>query len=324
MTRRALVQAFDGRRIGIVGDVMLDHFIVGRTERISPEAPVPVLRLEREDFRLGGAANVAANVAALGGRAVLVGLTGDDDAGRRLADAMTAAGLDARGLIPDATRPTTEKIRAVTVRHQQVARIDRESVAPAAGTALGGLLDRVATLDTCQAIIVSDYAKGVVTEAVMDAAARAAGVAGCPLIVDPKRADAGAYRGATVITPNHHEAELMTGVSIRDHHDARTAARRIHAACGAAVVITRGEHGMWVFDPADSAFEETAISATAREVADVTGAGDTVVATLALACAAGASLADAAHLANVAAGISVSRFGPAAVTRAELAAAVSD
>lgn len=324
MTRRARLQAFGARRIGIIGDVMLDHFIVGRTERISPEAPVPVLRLEREDFRLGGAANVAANVAALGGEATLVGLVGDDAAGRHLAEAMTAAGLDASGLILDATRPTTEKIRAVTVRHQQVARIDRESSAPAAGPALGGLLARIATLSRCQAIVVSDYAKGVVTEAVMEAAALAAAAAACPLIVDPKRSDASAYRGATVITPNHHEAELMTGLTIRDHNDARTAARRIHEACGAAVLITRGEHGMWVFDPSGGAFEEAAIPATAREVSDVTGAGDTVVATLALACAAGASLAEAAHVANVAAGISVSRFGPAAVTLAELTALVSD
>ena len=309
---------FSGARIAIIGDVMLDHFMVGTADRISPEAPVPVLRLEREEFRLGGAANVAANIAALTGVPLLAGLVGADDAGRRLAATIDAAGIDGQRLVVDRTRPTTEKMRAVTERHQQVGRIDRESTAPIAGPALAALVQHIATLEHCGAIVVSDYAKGVVTRPVIDAAVAASERMRCPLLVDPKVSDAAYYRGATVITPNHREAEVMTGLLIRDDSDARTAAHRIHQFSGASVLMTWGERGMWVMDASAGAPREIALPATAREVADVTGAGDTVIGTLAIALAAGASLVDAAGLANLAAGVAVGRFGPAAVSLQDL------
>ncbi len=318
MTRHAtLIARFQGARIAIIGDVMLDHFLVGRADRISPEAPVPVLRMEREDFKLGGAANVAANIAALTGVPLLTGLIGADEAGRRVLAAAEAAGIDSQRIIEDPTRPTTEKIRAVTDR-QQVARIDRESTAPIAGARLGALVQHIAALDDCKAIVISDYGKGVVTRPIIEAAAAAAARMGCPLLVDPKVPDAAYYRGATVITPNHREAELMTGLVVCDHDDARAAAHRIHNASGASVLMTWGERGMWVMDASTTPPREVVMPAMAREVADVTGAGDTVIATLTLALAAGASLVEAAALANLAAGIAVGRFGPATVSAQDL------
>lgn len=318
MTRPSTVSRFDGLRIAIIGDVMLDHFFVGRADRISPEAPVPVVRLEREDFRLGGAANVAANVATLGGKPILCGLVGTDDAGRMLIAALDRAGIDGDRIVADPTRPTTEKMRAVTERHQQVARIDRESTSPIAGPALAAMVQHIATLERCHAIVISDYDKGCVTRPIIEAAVAAAARMHCPLLVDPKVPDAMYYQGATVITPNHREAELMTGLVIRDHDDARAAAHRIHHASGGSVLMTWGERGMWVMDASETPHREVVMPATAREVADVTGAGDTVIATLALAIAAGASLVQAAGLANHAAGIAVARFGPATVSAGDL------
>ena len=318
MTRPSTITRFAGSRIAIIGDVMLDHFLMGRADRISPEAPVPIVRLDREEFRLGGAANVAANVAALTGVPLLCGLVGNDDAGRTLIASLKTAGIESDRIIVDPTRPTTEKIRAVTERLQQVARIDRESSSPIAGPSLAAMVQHIESLDACQAIVISDYDKGTVTRPIIEAAVAAAARMHCPLLIDPKIPDAAYYHGATVITPNHREAEIMTGLVIRDHDDARAAAHRIHHASGGSVLMTWGERGMWVMDASETPPREVVMPATAREVADVTGAGDTVIATLALAIAAGSSLVQAAGLANHAAGLAVGRFGPAAVTAADL------
>jgi rfaE bifunctional protein kinase chain/domain len=306
---RELIARFRGRRVVVVGDVMVDHFQVGRVERISPEAPVPVVRFVREEYRLGGAANVAHNIAALGGRVRLVGLVGTDDAAGELRRSLERAGVDREGLVAEAGRPTTRKVRVVTERNQQVARVDYEADDDAAGAGETGLVAHLtAAARETDAIVLSDYAKGVVTPAVIAAAVAAARGAGVPLLVDPKVPQAERYRGATLITPNHHEAEVMTQMAIRSIEDARAAARRLRERTGANVLITWGEHGMWVLD-------------AAREVADVTGAGDTVIGVLALGLAAGASLTDAARLANIAAGVVVAHFGPAAPTVDELQAA---
>jgi len=308
-----LVDRFTGVPILIVGDVMLDRFIVGAVTRISPEAPVPIVRFKSEHRRLGGAANVANNVAVLGGRASLVGLTGADEPGERLREQLTAADIDVAGLVTDPARPTTEKVRVVTERNQQVARIDYEHDADCSGDVERALVDRVARArGNAKAILVSDYLKGVVTRSVIETLLHSA-----PLIVDPKIPHLACYAGATLVTPNHHEAETATHMRIRTDQEAGEAGRAFRAAakCDAAL-ITRGEHGMWL----SGATVEGTIPAVAREVADVTGAGDTVVATLALALAAGATLAEAAVLANHAAGIVVGKFGPATVTRDELKA----
>lgn len=308
--------------IAVIGDLMLDHFVIGRVDRISPEAPVPVVRFERDEFRLGGAANVAANVRALDGVPLVVGCVGTDDTASAFRSLLLARGISDDRLVADATRPTTRKVRVVTSRNQQVARVDYETEAPLDGAVAEAMAAAVkAACAEARAIILSDYRKGVVTPAVIAAARAAAG--SVPIVVDPKVPDATRYAGVTLLTPNHHEAELMTGTRIQTADDCRAAARALHAATGANVLITWGEHGMWLFDASGASAIDVHIPATAREVADVTGAGDTVVATLALALASGASLSDAARLANRAAGIVVGKFGAATVTKEELGAAAS-
>jgi D-beta-D-heptose 7-phosphate kinase/D-beta-D-heptose 1-phosphate adenosyltransferase len=321
-----IIDRFAGVAVLVVGDVMLDRFIVGRVTRISPEAPVPVVRFESEYLRLGGAANVANNIARLGGRATLLGVIGADEAGARLREQLNAAGVGADGLVRDPGRPTTEKVRVVTERNQQVARIDYERDADVAGDVERAIVERVAQLAPgARTLLVSDYLKGAVTRPVVEAlleARRNATPLGTlvPVVVDPKIPHLACYAGATLVTPNHHEAEAATHRRLCSDDDAREVARdfRERAKCD-SVLITRGEHGMWLSDTA----AEGKIPSQAREVADVTGAGDTVVATLALSLAAGATMTEAAVLANHAAGIVVGKFGPATVTPGELRAAVA-
>jgi rfaE bifunctional protein kinase chain/domain len=320
--RRAaeLVARFADLPILVVGDVMLDRFIVGRVTRISPEAPVPVVRYQSEHVRLGGAANVAHNVAALGGRASLVGIVGDDAAAKALRERLAAAGIASDGLVADPGRPTTEKVRVVTERNQQVARIDYEGDDEMSSDAESAMVDRIRAFSGgAQAVLVSDYLKGAVTRMVMETLL-SYDRKKIPIVVDPKVPHLDLYAGATLVTPNHHEAEAATHRPIRTDEEASRAARDLRArmACE-AVLITRGEHGMWL----GAADVEGTIPAVAREVSDVTGAGDTVVATLALALGAGATLVEAAVLANHAAGIVVAKFGPATVLREELLESLS-
>lgn len=315
---RDLVERFSGLSVLVAGDLMLDRFIVGRVTRISPEAPVPIVQFESEHARLGGAANVAHNIAALGGRALLVGIVGTDAAAARLRELLKTAGIGTDGLVEDGARPTTEKVRVVTERNQQVARIDYERDADAGGDVERAIVAQASRLAPgAKALLVSDYLKGAVTRAVVEALLHSANASAqrTPLIVDPKVPHLACYAGATLVTPNHHEAEVATHRRVRSDDEARQAARdfRTRAQCE-AVLITRGEHGMWL---SESGIEGS-IPAVAREVSDVTGAGDTVVATLALALAAGATIAEAAALANQAAGIVVGKFGPATVTAGEL------
>lgn len=312
---RDLISRLPGLRVLVAGDVMLDRFIVGKVSRISPEAPVPVVRFQSEHVRLGGAANVAHNLAALGARVALVGLVGTDAAAARLRGELAATGIGAEGLVDDPRRPTVEKVRIVTDRNQQVARVDYESDSDIEGEVEQRLVDRInRTGGNAKVLLVSDYLKGTVTKAVMGTllSLKSAGV---PLLVDPKIPHLDFYAGASLVTPNHQEAEAATLRRIRSDDEARLAALdfRARARCE-AVLITRGEAGMWL----SSGEAEGAVPAVAREVADVTGAGDTVVATLALALAAGATFVEAAGLANHAAGIVVGKFGPATVTRDEL------
>ncbi len=318
---RAIAGRFAGARILVVGDAMLDKFIVGRVSRISPEAPVPVVAFDHEMYRMGGSANVANNIAALGASATLAAVTGHDAGAETLVHACREAGI-APSLVGDPGRPTTTKVRIVTERNQQVARIDYED-----DREIGGDTEQrvIAELQKharrASAIVISDYLKGCVTQRVVEAAVAAANEGGIPLLVDPKIPHVDYYAGATIITPNHHEAEIAANMRVRGEDEARIAARvfRDRARCR-AVLMTRGDQGMWLL--ADGA--EGHLPAAAREVADVTGAGDTVIATLALGLAAGASIAEAARLANEAAGLVVAKFGPATVTLAELLKAVND
>jgi D-beta-D-heptose 7-phosphate kinase/D-beta-D-heptose 1-phosphate adenosyltransferase len=298
---------------------MLDKFIVGRVTRISPEAPVPIVVFDHETYRIGGAANVAHNVTALGGQAMLIAVTGQDDAAATLARACHEAGISA-SLIGDAARQTTTKVRIVTERKQQVARIDYEAETEISGVAENRVVTALQQQAAqASAIVISDYLKGTITRRIVQATLAAAGERGVPVLVDPKIPHLEYYAGVNVVTPNHHEAETATHLRVRSEEEARAAARafRDRAGCN-AVLMTRGDQGMWLLGDE----VEGHLPAAARDVADVTGAGDTVIATMALALAAGATLVEAARLANEAAGISVGKFGPSVVTPTELLAAL--
>jgi D-beta-D-heptose 7-phosphate kinase/D-beta-D-heptose 1-phosphate adenosyltransferase len=312
---RTLAGRMASMHVLVVGDAMLDKFIAGRVTRISPEAPVPVVMFDHDSHRIGGAANVAHNVAALGGRATLVALAGQDEASRTLAQACREAGISP-AFVSDAGRPTTTKVRIVTERNQQVARVDYESDAEISGEVEERVVSAVRQhAGHAAAIVISDYLKGCITSRVMRAAVAAGRDRNIPVLVDPKIPHIDYYAGAAVITPNHHEAEIAANMRVRTDEDARAAARvlRERSACD-AVLMTRGDQGMWLLGDG----VEGSLPASAREVADVTGAGDTVIAVLALALAAGGTLVEAARLANEAAGLAVAKFGPAVVGPAEL------
>jgi len=317
---RGLLKAMQGRSVLVVGDVMLDEFLWGRVVRISPEAPVPVVEITSETFHLGGAANVASNVRSLGGLAVVAGVVGADLAGGRLRLAVAESGIGDALVEADGQRPTTLKTRIIA-HHQQVVRADREQsedISPALETAL---LQRVRRhLPGCGAVIVSDYHKGVIAPRVMKTVSALARRHGVPVLVDPKVGHFPLYRGASVVKPNQATAEEATGIRIRSEADLQRAGERIlkMLRCG-AVLITRGEHGMSLFEPGRPPVH---IPTAAREVFDVTGAGDTVIAALGLALAAGSSVVEAARLANVAAEVVVGKLGTATADPDEVLAAI--
>ena len=312
---RALIAGFRDSRVLVVGDVMLDQFIVGRVTRISPEAPVPIVVHDHQTSRIGGAANVAHNIVSLGGQATLAGVTGIDDAADTLMASCKAYGITPT-LVAEQGRQTTVKLRIVTERNLQVARVDYESDAPLGTAAEDRVMSTVTEVaPSASAIVVSDYLKGCVTPAIMRAVTTAAAAHDIPVLVDPKIPHLESYAGATLITPNHLEAESALNILARTDEQVRHAAERFRARSGCrAVLMTRGDQGIWLTSDALEGY----LPAAAREVADVTGAGDTVIATAALVLAAGGTLAEAARLANEAAGVSVGRFGPSVVTPDEL------
>lgn len=314
----ALVNTFTTARVIVVGDVMLDRFVVGRVDRISPEAPVPVVTFDREEHRPGGAANVAVNARALGAEVALIGVVGDDTAAEDLRAGLAARNVSASGLLTMPSRRTTTKVRIVTTRNQQVARLDYENDGDLDAALEDALLSQVNDRGAgSTTVIVSDYAKGAITKRVMTEIVRRGRERSLIVLVDPKIPHIDFYAGATLVTPNHHEAEAATHTRIKTHEDARAVAEAFRARSGCdGVLITRGEHGMWLAHASATG----SLPASAREVSDVTGAGDTVIATLGVALAAGASIAEGARLANEAAGIVVGKFGPASVTREELLA----
>jgi rfaE bifunctional protein kinase chain/domain len=315
-----LLAAMRDRRILVVGDVMLDEFLWGRVARISPEAPVPVVEITAQTFHLGGAANVASNVRSLGGQAAVAGVVGRDAAGQRLREALVRGGVEDALATDDDGRPTTHKTRIIA-HHQQMVRADREETGEIGAALEDALAEALrGAAGGTGAIILSDYQKGVVTRRLMKKVLDAARREGVPLLVDPKVRHFALYRGAAVVTPNQMEAEQATGVRIRDTASLHEAGARILKAlrCRAAL-ITRGEHGMALFEQEKKPAE---IATAARQVFDVTGAGDTVIATLALALAAGATLPEAAMLANHAAGVVVGKIGTATVSPEEVLAAI--
>ncbi|HTV78504.1 MAG TPA: D-glycero-beta-D-manno-heptose 1-phosphate adenylyltransferase [Steroidobacteraceae bacterium] len=295
--------------VWVVGDLMLDEYVMGAVDRVSPEAPVPVVRVRDTELRLGGAANVARQVAALGAKVILAGTAGEDAAGADLLRLCAASGIDTRGVVRVAKRRTTRKLR-VLGHSQQLLRLDWEDLDPCDAAVCAQLLAALGAAAP-DAVILSDYAKGVLTPEIIAAVCRRAGQA--PVVVDPKSRDFTRYRGATTVTPNLRELELASGVSL-DPTRADTvaaAARPLIAAAGlSSMVVTLSEHGMLVVPAAGPAIP---VPASRREVFDVTGAGDTAIAVLTLSLAAGTPLAAAARLANAAAGVSVGQVGAVAV-----------
>lgn len=306
------IRSFAGKRVVVLGDVMLDVFVYGSCARISPEAPIPIVLVDREEVMLGGAGNVARNIAALGGEAVLIGVTGDDAAAGELRARIAAEDGITADLVAD-SRPTTQKRRYV-VGHQQMLRADVERVDPVDPSALLAALER--QLPDAHALVLSDYAKGVLTPDLLRAAIDRARALRIPVIADPKSSDIERYDGATIVTPNAAEAALATGAACVNDEDAGDAAERILARMShsAAVLVTRGARGMTLATRGGVRH----IPAVSREVFDVSGAGDTVVAALALGLAAGLDSAVAIELGNVAAGLAVSKAGTAVVTADEL------
>ena len=317
------ISKWRGLRVFVLGDVMLDKFVYGHVERISPEAPIPVLHHQSERAMLGGAANVARNVIALGGEAMLVGALGDDTAGDLIAGALIAENGIAGRFVRSAGNPTTTKIRFVSNGHQ-IMRLDIERKFELSGqqidTICGWLLEAG---DSLSAIVLSDYAKGVLSHDLIRRVIDIARARGIAVVVDPKSREVGLYSGATVLTPNASEAAIVAGIECASDAQAELAAKAVcERANVEAVIITRGANGMTIFDPADAEAPVTHVPTHALGVFDVSGAGDTVVAALALALAAGASITMAARIGNAAAGIAVGKRGTAVVTEKELSVAL--
>jgi D-beta-D-heptose 7-phosphate kinase/D-beta-D-heptose 1-phosphate adenosyltransferase len=315
-TRAAeILQNLRDRYVLVLGDVMLDEFVWGDVTRISPEAPVPVVDVRRESIHLGGAANVLANLVALGARGAVVGVVGNDAAGRKLQTGLRDLGVHDQYLLVDESRPSTTKTRIIA-HSQLVVRADRESRNPVTGK----LEEKIVTclkeaLTQADAFVVSDYDKGVVTPGILREILPVA-YEQAPVLVDPKLRNFNAYRPATLVTPNHLEALRMSNTEDHSDDGSHHAAKVIREKLGCdAVLITRGDRGMMLLEgDGQPVYVETA----AREVYDVTGAGDTVIATLAGALATGATMFEAATLANHAAGIVVGKVGTATATAAEL------
>ncbi|MGB0910618.1 MAG: D-glycero-beta-D-manno-heptose-7-phosphate kinase [Nitrospirales bacterium] len=310
------IQRFSRANILVLGDLILDHYIWGKVNRVSPEAPVPVVHVESESLCLGGAANVYRNVVSLGGQADLCGVVGSDEGGHALLKALGVFRRSRGGVVIDASRPTTRKTRVIA-HNQQIVRFDVEQQSDLSSSTERKVLRYVLSrLSEISCLVISDYAKGVVTPSLMASLSEAAASHHVPIIVDPKVEHFPHYHGVTAITPNHVEAYEAAGID--EHSDCsideigEMLQKKIHCQ---AVLITRGEQGMSLYDGKKKVFH---IPSRARQVFDVTGAGDTVVSTLSLAISTGASFRDAAFLANQAAGVVVGMVGTASVTQDQL------
>jgi rfaE bifunctional protein kinase chain/domain len=310
------IDKFSACRILVVGDVIMDEFLWGRVERISPEAPVPVVQVEKESLVLGGAGNVVNNIISLGGQALLCGVIGNDAMGRELIHMLQKMNSPTHGLVIENRRPTTIKTRVVA-HSQQVVRVDREDSEPVSEASIERIINTVKEqIGSIDAIVVSDYGKGVVGQGLMETIRLLTRDRHITLSVDPKVQNVALYKGVTLITPNNQEAELMSGIVINDEESLRRAGARLLDELGCLMVLlTQGDKGMTLFEGNGRI---TQIPTVARKVFDVSGAGDTVTGTFTLALAAGLAPRQAAELANFAAGIVVGEIGTATVSASRL------
>ena len=312
-----LVDAFRGVRLLVVGDVVLDEYLWGDVERVSPEAPVPVVHVRRESVVLGGAGNVVRNAVALGARCEFCTAVGDDRAGERVLALVAEQGVDPSGTVRVAGRPTTRKTRVVA-RSQQMLRFDRESAEPISARAARALLRAIdARIGHADGVVIEDYGKGLLSPGLLRSAMRRFEAAGMPVSVDPK-GHLAAYRGASLVKPNLRETETLSGIPVRGPADLARAAQRLRRRLGgAAVVVTRGAEGMTLFGDDGAGLD---VPTPRREVFDVQGAGDTAIAALTLALRVGGSLREAAVIANAAAGVVVGKIGTATASPEEVRA----
>jgi len=312
---------FSRQKILVIGDIMVDKFVWGKVSRISPEAPVPVVEVSQETHKLGGAGNVANNLNSLGGKVYLVGVIGSDIVGEQLKDDLRETKISVDGIISDQTRPTCIKTRIIA-SHQQVVRVDKEVKGAFTAEIERNIIDRIESIiPQVQAIIISDYGKGVVTPAVLSRAIQLARKNGTPVTVDPKIEHFLRYKRVSCITPNLSEAfsGMRTLLVDEDKKIIELGNKILRKLNSDSVLITRGEKGMTLFEPGNRI---THIPTRAKEVYDVTGAGDTVIATFTLALAARADFVTAAEISNFAAGVVVGKLGTATVSLAELRSAI--
>ena len=313
---KEIINKFKKAKLLVVGDLMLDEYVWGDVTRISPEAPVPIVKVNKENFMPGGASNVANNIVTLGGKAILVGVIGSDGRGEILKKTLKDKGVDIGGVISDISRPTTLKTRVIAY-HQQVVRIDKEKTDPLSSKVLSKVIDYVRRkLEDVDSLIIEDYGKGVIIPQLLDKVVSMARAKNKLIIVDPKEENFSFYKGITGITPNQHEASCAVGFAIKDEETLNKAGFKLLNKLGCkVVVITLGERGMRVFERRKRSVH---IPTVAQEVFDVSGAGDTVIGTFTLSLSCGAEPIVAAHIANCAAGIVIGKLGTAVVTKDEL------
>jgi D-beta-D-heptose 7-phosphate kinase / D-beta-D-heptose 1-phosphate adenosyltransferase len=316
-----ILDSFSDRSLLVVGDLMLDEYLWGHIERISPEAPVPVLNLIRRECALGGAGNVMRNLSSLGAAVVAAGVVGEDSTGRQILELLDVMGADADAVVTDPQRKSTRKARLMSLEHgQQVFRLDEETAQEIWGEVEDRLIERIQTkAEEVQAIVCSDYQKGLLTPRVLDAAFDAARRQRIPAIVGPKDTNAAKYRGAAILMPNTKELAQLVGTRVNGHDWLTDAAHRLVEMLGLqALVVTRGRDGMCLFEARETGLQRVDVPTVAQSVYDVTGAGDTAIAVFALAFASGADCVSAARLANQAAGIVVGKRGTASITVEEI------
>ena len=318
----AILNNFKKASVLVIGDLVMDHFVWGKVRRISPEAPVPVVEVSSESFMLGGAANVVNNIHSLGGKVLVCGVVGRDEMGKKLIHELRLKGISSDGVIVEDGRPTSVKTRVIA-HSQQVVRFDREKKDKVHMDTVKTIMDYVSEkINSFDSIIISDYAKGVISEELVEEVIALAKKKDKPIAVDPKVGHFDFYKYATIVTPNNDEASKASGIEIENEASLLRAGEVLLNKLGSdAVLITRGEHGMSLFE---NNGEITHIPTVAKEVYDVSGAGDTVIGTVALSMASGASLKEAAVISNFAAGIVVGKIGTATVTPKELKDAVDN
>lgn len=316
---KELLQDFQGKKIAVLGDLMLDRYYWGVVQRVSPEAPVPVVEVESESVRLGGAANVACNIQALGGEPILVGLIGNDHRGRSLIDMLKERNLETRGIVVDGSRPTTIKTRVIA-HGQHVVRIDNESKADCPDHLVSQIIDAVRySIRDIDGIIIEDYNKGVATSEVIRQVIAVAAKYDKIVTVDPKFNNFTEYKGVTVFKPNRREVEEVLGGRLRTLDDVVSAGQRLLAMLSARnVLLTRGEEGLSLFEANGGVMH---VPTMAENVQDVSGAGDTVIATLTMALAGGLGIREACVLANCAGGVVVGQVGIVPIEPLKLMAA---